>query len=71
MNVSSTHDHWQLYRRLERTASLIIRHPNFPGKGEALNLCRKDVEERYLQGMLSDEQRARLQAILNGEDPLD
>jgi hypothetical protein len=71
MTVSSAHDHTQLFRRLERSASLIVRHPDFPGKGETLGHCRRDIDDRFRQGMLTAEQRRRLLSILDGEDLLD
>jgi hypothetical protein len=71
MTVSSTHDPGALFRRLERTAGLIARHPDFPGKAAAIAECRNDIERRFSQGMLTVEQRARLLAILDGVAPLD
>jgi hypothetical protein len=54
---------------LERTAGLIARHPDFPGKREAMTRCRDDIEQRLLQGTLTQEQRDRLFAILDADNP--
>jgi hypothetical protein len=71
MTVSSAQDHNQLFRRLERSTSLIVRHPDFPGKAEAIKRCRDDIEDRFHQGMLTSEQRGYLLSILDGDDMLD
>src|SRR3954449_3711248 len=51
MSVFKMQDTMQLFYRLERTTSLIVRHPDFPGKAEAIWRCREDIEERFHQGM--------------------
>ena len=58
----------EVLRSLERTIRLIARHPPYPGREEALNLCREDIEERYHEGILTDEERTRLLSILSEED---
>jgi hypothetical protein len=68
MSISVEHDPGRLFRLLERTAGLLARHPDFPGKREALNRCREDIEQRFLQGMLTQAQRDRLVAILDVEN---
>jgi hypothetical protein len=71
MTVSSARDYTQLFRRLERSTTLIVRHPDFPGKAEAIGRCRDDIEDRFHQGLLTDEQRSRLLSILDGDDLFD
>jgi hypothetical protein len=69
MSVFHVQDPGQYYRRLERATRLIVRHPDFPGKDETLQRCRDDIEQRFRQNMLTEQQRARLLAILDeGED---
>ena len=57
-------DFGQLFPRLERAAVLIARHPAYPGKEEAVRLCREDIEDHE---SLTTEQRIRLLAILGDE----
>src|SRR3954452_1352602 len=57
MSVFRTQDPGQFFRRIERTTRLIVRHPDFPGKEETVQRCREEIEQRFQQGMLSDEQR--------------
>jgi len=71
MSFSRMYSSRQLYARLERTTNLIARHPDFPGKAEAVLRCREDIEARFHQGILTVEERTRLLAILDGRDPLD
>src|SRR5690349_13562465 len=42
VSVSRMYSSRQIYARLERTTNLIARHPDFPGKGEAVSRCRED-----------------------------
>ena len=62
MTVSSQHDTVQHFRRLERTAFLIVRHPNFPGKAETVRSCRDDIEQRFRQELITKERGTRLLA---------
>lgn len=59
-------DRAQVFRRLEQATGLIARHPDYPGKDEAVRLCREDIREH---ACLTTEQRARLLAILGDDDP--
>jgi hypothetical protein len=52
------------FERLEETVSLIRRHPDFPGKGEILDQCLVDIDERLHQGRLTPDQRDRLRSLL-------
>lgn len=54
--------------RLERTVSLIARHPFYPGKPEAVHDCLDDLEERYRDGSLTHEQKSILVSLLTAED---
>jgi hypothetical protein len=52
------------YMGLIRTVNLFARHPDFPGKSNAMIECVEDIEERSREGRLSPEQRDELLAIL-------
>jgi hypothetical protein len=52
------------YLGLIRTVNLFARHPDFPGKSDAMFECVEDIEERSRVGRLSPEQRDELLAIL-------
>lgn len=67
MSVSSPYESAQSYRRLERTTRLIVQHPDFPGKEEAVRRCRDEIDQRFSRGELTEEQRTRLQSILRGD----
>jgi hypothetical protein len=64
------HDPARHFRMLERTTDLIARHSPYPGKREVVSRCREDIEQRFVQGMLTEEQRDRLLAILDDEHPV-
>jgi hypothetical protein len=53
------------YSGLRRVVGMIARHPDFPGKREAVDECVEDIEERSRQGRLSLDQRAELLDILS------
>ena len=50
---------------LVRTVYLFARHPDFPGKSEAVIECIEDIEERSREGRLSPVERDELLAILS------
>ena len=56
------------FQRLERAVNLIARHPFYPGKQDAVHDCLNYLEERFLQGTLTLEQKSRLIAILLPQD---
>ena len=58
------------YQRLVEVTGTIARHADFPGKPDAIRLCREDIRERCLRGGLSPEQADRLTATLSSEDRL-
>jgi hypothetical protein len=55
------------FMRLERTISLIARHPFYPGKSEIVHDCLDDLEDRYREGLLTYEQKAILASILTAD----
>jgi hypothetical protein len=58
------------FTRLERTISLIARHPFYPGKNEIVHDCLDDLEDRYREGLLTYEQKATLASILTADDSM-
>jgi hypothetical protein len=52
-----------------RAVGVIARHPDFPGKRDAVVECLGDIEERSREGRLTPAQRAELLGILL-DDPL-
>ncbi|WP_145270826.1 hypothetical protein [Tautonia plasticadhaerens] len=58
------------YQQLVEVAGTIARHLDYPGKPDAIRVCREDIRERCLRGVLSPEQGDRLTAMLSGGDRL-
>jgi hypothetical protein len=58
------------YQGLVRAVNLIARHPDFPGKRDAVKECVSDILERSIRGRLSPVQRVELLSILLADDPL-
>ena len=56
----------QEFEGLVRAVGVIARHPDFPGKRDALDECVGDIEERSREGRLTPAQRAELLGILLG-----
>ncbi len=56
------------YDQLVEVSGTIARHLDYPGKRDAIRLCREDIRERSLRGSLSPEQAERLTTILSGAD---
>ena len=54
----------QEYQGLVRVVEIIARHPEFPGKRDALMECVGDIVERSRQGRLTPVQRSELLTIL-------
>ncbi len=52
--------------RLLETVELISHHPDFPGKGEAVDRCRAKIEELFYAGQITISQRDRLREALRG-----
>jgi hypothetical protein len=55
------------YQGLVRVVGMIARHPDFPGKRDAVRECVSDIVDRSRQGRLSPVQRAELLKILLSE----
>ena len=60
--MSDTH----YFERLLETVGLIARHADFPGKIQAVERCREEVEEMSSTGAISSTQAEILQEILLG-----
>jgi hypothetical protein len=52
------------FDRLVETTSLIVRHPDYPGKPEALDLCGQEIEELIESGRITASQADLLRDIL-------
>jgi hypothetical protein len=52
------------FERLLEVVELIARHPNFPGKRQATERCRAEIEELLERGWITGTQRDQLRAIL-------
>jgi hypothetical protein len=52
------------FDRLVETASLIVRHPDYPGKSESLDQCGQEIEELIQAGRITDPQADLLRVIL-------
>jgi len=52
------------FEGLIRVVGLFARHPDFPGKRDAVEECAEDIEERSREGRLTPSQRSELLAIL-------
>lgn len=55
------------FEGLVRVVGLFARHPDFPGKSDAVEECVEDIEERSRAGRLTPSQRSRLLDILFSE----
>jgi hypothetical protein len=58
-----------IFDRLLETVELISHHPDFPGKGEAVDRCRAEIEDMLDGGRITIAQRDRLQGVLRGASP--
>jgi hypothetical protein len=52
------------FRRLTAGVVRIARHPDFPGKPEAVSLCLEDIERLTREGRITAEQAGVLHGIL-------
>jgi len=57
------------FERLLKTAGLIARHADFPGKRQVVERCREEVEDLTGSGVISSAQGETLQEILLGVSP--
>ena len=60
---------FSIFDRLLETVELISHHPDFPGKGEAVDRCRAEIEDMLDGGRITIVQRDRLQGVLRGVSP--
>jgi hypothetical protein len=52
------------FERLEQVVTIIAQHADYPGKREAVAECLDDIEDRWVRGLLTLEQRFGLCATL-------
>jgi hypothetical protein len=57
-------DNATYFERLAASVSRIARHPHFPAKQRAVNLCLQDLDELSLSGRITAEQAGTLRATL-------
>lgn len=54
------------FERLAANVSRLARHPSFPAKQQAVELCLEDIDDLSLAGRITDEQAGALRATLLG-----
>jgi hypothetical protein len=54
------------FERLAANVSRLARHPQFPAKQEAVELCLEDIDDLSLAGRITAEQAGVLRATLLG-----
>ena len=54
------------FERLAANVTRIARHPYFPAKQQAVDLCLEDIDDLSLAGQLTAEQAGILREILLG-----
>ncbi len=52
------------YERLVESATLVVRHPDFPDKAQAVDQCRQEVEDLLDDGRITVGQAEALRTIL-------
>jgi hypothetical protein len=52
------------FERLEQVVTIIAQHADYSGKREAVAECLDDIEDRWVRGLLTLEQRLGLCATL-------
>ncbi len=52
------------YQGLIRVVTMVARHPEFPGKKDAMDEYVEDIEDRCREGRLTPSQRSELLSIL-------
>jgi hypothetical protein len=53
------------YERLVESATLVVRHPDFPDKALAVDQCRQEVEDLLADGRINLGQAEALRTILS------
>jgi hypothetical protein len=54
------------FERLAANVSRLARHPSFPAKQQAVDLCLEDIADLSLEGRITGEQADSLRATLLG-----
>jgi hypothetical protein len=54
------------FERLAANVARIARHPDFPAKPHAVELCLQDIDDLSLAGRINAEQAGALRATLLG-----
>ena len=54
------------FERLVANVSRLARHPSFPAKREAVDLCLEDIDDLSLAGRITAEQAGALRETLLG-----
>ena len=54
------------FERLAANVTRIARHPHFPAKPHAVDLCLQDIDDLALAGTITAEQARALRVILLG-----
>ncbi len=54
------------FERLATNVSRLARHPSFPAKQQAVDLCLEDIDDLSLSGRITAEQADLLRATLLG-----
>jgi hypothetical protein len=57
-------DHATYFERLAANVSRLVRHPHFPAKQHAVDLCLQDIDDLSLAGRITAEQAGTLRATL-------
>jgi hypothetical protein len=56
------------FDRLYESASLVVRHPDYPGKRQLEDLILEEIDELFRAGQLDAEQRAVLRRTMKRPD---
>jgi hypothetical protein len=57
-------DDLNYFERLAANVARLARHPNFPDKQQAVDLCLEDIDDLSLAGRITAEQAGALRATL-------
>lgn len=52
------------FERLHEAASLIARHPDYPGKSHVEDLVLREIDELFHAGQLDGDQRGELHLVM-------
>jgi hypothetical protein len=59
-------DNATYFERLAANVARLARHPHFPAKPQAVELCLQDIDDLSHTGRITDEQAGALRATLLG-----